>query len=108
MFDKKAEKEEVDKVTEVYEGYTKVVVDVETETLAAGGEYHIDCEEILISNGSLQENLWGGGYRFNTKEVDFMALTNFKPGISHFTYEISLPEVRERVEKVIKRVFENE
>lgn len=108
IFDKTANEEEIKKVTEMYEGYTKVVVDIENKVLSAGGEYHIDCEEILISNGSLQENLWGGGFRFKNKEVDFMALTNFKPGINHFTYEISIPEVREKVENTIRRVFDDE
>ena len=84
------------------------LVDIEKEILSAGGEYHADCEQLLISNGSSQENLWGGGFRFNNKEVDFMALTNFKPSINHFTYEISLPEIREKVEKTIRKIFDNE
>jgi hypothetical protein len=108
VFEKKADKEEVTEVTKIYKGYTKVVVDIEKEILSAGGEYHADCEQLLISNGSSQENLWGGGFRFNNKEVDFMALTNFKPSINHFTYEISLPEIREKVEKTIRKIFDNE
>lgn len=108
IFDEKATKEEVKNVTEAYEDYTKVVVDIKKEIMAAGGEYHIDCEQLLIANGSSQENLWGGGFRFTSSEVDFMALTNYKPGIGHFTYEIGLPEVRKKVEKVTRGVFENE
>jgi len=108
IFDEKASEKEIKNVTEVYEDYTKVVVDIEKEILSAGGEYHIDCEQLLIANGSSQKDLWGGGYRFTSSEVDFMALTNYKPSIGHFTYEISIPEVREKVEKVIREVFENE
>ncbi len=108
LFNKKATEEDIKNITEVYRGYTKVVVDIEKEILSAGGEYHIDCEQLLIANGSSQENLWGGGFRFTSSEVDFMALTNYKPGINHFTYEISIPEIREKVEKVIRKVFVNE
>jgi len=55
----KATKEQIQEVTKIYEGYTKVVVDIEQSVLAAGGEYHIDCEEALIADGSDQSNLWG-------------------------------------------------
>ena len=108
IFDKKVEKEDIKKITEIYEGYTKVVVDIERGVLSAGGEYHVDCEQVLIADGSSQENLWGGGFRFNTKEVDFVALTNFKPNLNHFSYEISLPEIRNKVEKVVRKVFDHE
>ena len=108
VFEKKASEEEIKEVTKMYEDYTKIVVDIEKEILSAGGEYHIDCEQALIANGSLQENLWGGGFRFKSKEVDFMALTNFKPNYNHFSYEISSPEIREKVEKIIRKIFDNE
>ncbi len=108
IFKEKAGEEEIKKVTEMYEGYTKIVVDIEREILSAGGEYHIDCEQVLIADGSSPENLWGGGFRFKSKEVDFMALTNFKPNYNHFSYEISLPEIRDKVEKIIRRVFDND
>ncbi len=108
VFEKRANEEEIEEVTKMYDGYTKVVVDIEKEILSAGGEYHIDCEQVIIADGSLQENLWGGGFRFKNKEVDFMALTNFKPNSNHFSYEISIPEIRDKVEKIIRKIFDNE
>ncbi|NMB91273.1 hypothetical protein GYA37_00305 [candidate division WWE3 bacterium] len=104
----KATKEQIKNITEVYPGYTKVVVDIECGLLSAGGEYHIDCEQTLLENGSIQENLWGGGYRFENKEVDFIGLTNYKAGIKHFSYEVSIPEIRERMEVIIRGIFDNE
>ena len=59
LFTQKATSEQIAEVTKIYPGYTKVVVDIENKILAAGGEYHIDCEQVLISNGSLRDNLWG-------------------------------------------------
>jgi len=32
-----------------------MVIDVENNILAVGGEYHIDCEEILIKSGSTKK-----------------------------------------------------
>lgn len=104
----RATKEEVDQVTKIYLGYTKVVVDVDQKILTAGGEYHIDCEQVLLANGSLQDNLWGGGYRFENKEVDFMGLTNYKSHLKHLSYEVTFPEIREKMEKIIRKVFDYE
>jgi hypothetical protein len=100
--------EQIKEVTNIYPGYTKVVVDIEQGLLAAGGEYHIDCEQALLENGSVQENLWGGGFRFENKEVDFIGLTNYKVGMNNFSYEVSSPEVREKMEVIIRKVFDNE
>jgi len=73
----KADKDQLANITQIYPGYTKVVVDIRRKILAAGGEYHIDCEQVLIADGSRQSDLWGGGYRFETEEIDFMGLTNY-------------------------------
>ena len=102
----KPTKEQIRDITQMYQGYAKVVVDIENNILAAGGEYHIDCEQVLINSGSNRDNLWGGGYRFENKEVDFMGMTNYKPHLNHFSYEISIPEKREELEKIIRGIFE--
>jgi hypothetical protein len=43
---------------EELETYIKLAVDVERNILAGGGEYHADCEEVLLENGSRQEDIW--------------------------------------------------
>ena len=103
-----ATNEHIKEVTTVYPGYTKVVIDVDQEILAAGGEYHIDCEQVLINNGSRRDSLWGGGYRFKSGEIDFIGLTNYKPYMNHFTYEVADLDVRTKMEIIIKRVFGDE
>ena len=42
--------EEIREMLEELETYIK---------LAGGGEYHADCEEALLENGSRQEDIWG-------------------------------------------------
>jgi len=49
-------------------GYIKFVVDVEKEILTAGGVRHVQGKELLLQNGSMQENLWGGGFDLETNE----------------------------------------
>ncbi len=107
ILSEKPDKDQLDEVTKIYPGYTKVVVDLRRNVLAAGGEYHIDCEQVLLADGSIQVDLWGGGFRFESKEVDFMALTNYKANINHFSYEVTQAEIREQIEKMVRRIFNN-
>jgi len=100
VLDRKITPEEFQRVREAYEDYIKTVVDIEKDLLAVGGEYHIDCEQALIETGSKASNLYGGGYRVSTKEVDYMAMSNYKPALGKLTYEISDIKVRERLKEL--------
>lgn len=106
ILEKKATKEEFKKAKEFYGDYIKTVLDAEREVLAVGGEFHVDCEEVLIRSGSKQSNLYGGGYRVSTKEVEFMAMSNYKPAFGMTTYEIMNEEVREKMEKITREFLE--
>src|SRR3989338_6010636 len=97
ILNRKITPEEFTKAREVYSDYIKTVIDMQKNILAVGGEYHIDCEQVLIANGSKQEDLFGGGYRISTKEVEFMAMSNFKPALGKVTYEITDPVIREKL-----------
>ena len=50
------------KIAEDLKGYIKVVVDVRRQILAAGGEKRVDAEQLLLGDGSHQEDLWGAGF----------------------------------------------
>ncbi len=64
---------EIRDMLETLQAYIKLAVDVERGVLAGGGEYHADCEEILLEDGSLQENLWGADLYPDTRTVGFVA-----------------------------------
>ena len=106
VLDRKITPEEFERATEVYEDYIKTVIDVKKEVLAVGGEYHIDWEEVLIEQGSKLENLYGGGYRVSTKEVEYMAMSNLKPSFGKVTYEIMDKDVRDKLYKLTKEYLE--
>lgn len=103
VLDRKITSEEFEKAREVYSDYIKTVMDIKKEILAVGGEYHVDCEEVLLNVGSKQENLYGGGYRVSTKEVEYMAMSNFKPALNKITYEIADATVRKKLEELTLR-----
>lgn len=90
---------------EVYPNYIKIVIDIEKGIMCAGGEYHIDCEEVLINNGSKQEDLWGGGLNTLTKQIDFQALSNYKPSLGKLTYEIADQGIRQKFSDYVKYFF---
>jgi hypothetical protein len=106
VLNRKITPEEFEQAREVYGDYIKTVIDVEKNVLAVGGEYHIDCEEVLIGQGSKLENLYGGGYRVSTKEVEFMAMSNYKPALGKTTYEIFEPDIREKLYVLTKDYLE--
>lgn len=96
---------DLESLQEIYPEYIKVVVDLENGWICAGGEYHIDCEEVLINNGSKQPDLWGGGFNVLTKLIEYQALSNYKPSQGRLTYEISDPAIRSEFEKLVKFYF---
>lgn len=86
--------------------YIKVAVDVERGLLAGGGEYHADCEEVLLENGSRQEDVWGADWYPDSRSVAFGALINIRPRQGNASMEIRDPALRQRVEAIVRRVFE--
>jgi hypothetical protein len=106
VLDRKITPKEFEQARQVYSDYIKTVIDVEKEVIAVGGEFHIDCEEALIEQGSKLENLFGGGYRVSTKEVEYMAMSNYKPNLNKMTYEITDPMVREKIYNLTKGYLE--
>lgn len=99
---KKATEEELGKMAEDFGGdYIKVVVDVEKGVLAGGGERHVDAEQILLGEGSLQENLWGGGIDPKTKTTDYNSMINLRPS-KNPSRDILSEEIREKFDRIVK------
>ncbi len=97
---------EIRDMLETLQTYIKLAVDVERGVLAGGGEYHADCEEILLEDGSLQENLWGADWYPDTRTVGFVALINIRPRQGNRGMEIEDPTLRRRIEAVVRRLVE--
>jgi hypothetical protein len=102
---KKATKEEIKKMAEDFDGYIKLVVDVEREVLAGGGERHFDGEQKLLEEGSKQEDLWGGGLDIETKEIDYNSIINLRPGQGNPSRDILSIKIRERFDKIVRRLL---
>lgn len=105
LVNSKADKETLKKVAEDFEGYIKFVVDVERKILTAGGLRHFEGEKLLLENGSKQENLWGGGLDFQTREIDFDSMINIRPNQGNTSREVLSEEVRKQVDEIVRKLL---
>jgi hypothetical protein len=102
----RATEKEIREMLEELETYIKRAVDVERNILAGGGEYHADCEEVLLEDGSRQENIWGADWYPESRTVGFGALINIRPQQDNRGMEIENPRLRERIETVVRTLLE--
>lgn len=100
---KKATKKELDSLAEHFKGYIKIVVDIDKEIMAAGGDRHFDEEKELLAQGSKQENLWGGGVDVESKEIDYNSIINLRPNQDNPSRDILSKEIREKFDKIVKK-----
>ena len=94
------------KIAEDLKGYIKVVVDVRRKILAAGGEKHVDAEQLLLKDGSRQEDLWGAGLDLETDEMDFDSLINLRPAQNR-SREILDEEIRKKTASLIESLLKD-
>ncbi len=101
----KIDQETRNKVAEELKGYIKVVVDVRRKILSAGGEKHVDGEQMLLKDGSKQEDLWGAGLDLETNEMDFDSMINLRP-VQNRSREILDEDIRKQVEKITRSLLQ--
>jgi hypothetical protein len=86
-----------------FEDMVKYVVDVRRRVIAVGGELHADAEQILLEDGSQQEDLWGANYYPGAGVdgcVEFTALINIRPSQGNRSMEVVDPQVREQIRTI--------
>ena len=99
---KKATGEEIKKMAEDFDGYIKVVVDIKRHILAGGGKRHFEGEQQLLSEGSSQRDLWGGGVDLETKEIDYNSVINLRPVQNNPSRDIMSTEIRKEFDRIVK------
>lgn len=101
----KINSETLKQVAEDLKGYVKVVVDVRRKILSAGGEKHVDGEQLLLKDGSRQEDLWGAGLDLETNEMDFDSMINLRPA-QNSSREILDQKIRQQVESITRSLLQ--
>lgn len=99
-------KEEIVKLSEVFEVYIKTVIDIENKICSAGMDRHFEGEQLLLKQGSKQKNLWGGGIDLETKEIDFNSFINIRPRDNNTKNEIQSEEIKKIYKEFTEYFFE--
>lgn len=86
--------------------YVKLAVDIQRGILAGGGEFHADCEALLLEDGSRQEDIWGADWLPDSQTVRFEALINIRPHQNNLSMTIQDPAIRAQVETITRRLLE--
>ena len=84
----------------------KAVVDVEKELLAVDAEMHSDLEQLLLKNGSSQDNLWGINLWFKEDGDDFIefdSMINIRPRQNNHSRDVENSEVRTKIRRVVSK-----
>lgn len=99
--------EQVAEMLEALDNYIKLAVDIEKNTAAGGGTMHRDGEAVLLEDGSRQEDIWGADWDPQAKRVRFEALINIRPRQNNRSMHIQDPEIKSRVEAIVRWLFED-
>lgn len=102
---KKLSQDELKKVSEDLSGYVKFVVDIDNRVMTVGGLRHVDREELLLKNGSRQQDLWGGGLDLETDELDFDSMINLRPSQGNTSREVLDEKIRQKIEKIVRSLL---
>ena len=99
-------KEELHQLILKHEDFIKIVVDIEREIMAVGGELHSDDEQVLLEDGSRQKDLWGANYFLKSHKIRYYSMINIRPSAGNSQQEIQLPDIRSRVKEISARLFD--
>ena len=82
----------------------KGVVDIKRGVVALGGEWHMDANNLLIADGSNQQDVWG--FNVYPKErgdaaIEYNSLINIRPGQGNRGMEITDENIRTAIRRVV-------
>ena len=97
--------QQIKEMLEAHETYIKVAIDIQRGILVGGGEFHADCEAILIEEGSRREDVWGADWMPADQSVRCSALINIRPKVNP-AMEIQDLTVRSTVEASVRKLLQ--
>jgi len=90
-----------DMAQKMYGNLVKGVVDIQKKLLVVDVEMHVDAEQYLLENGSVQNDLWGINLypeKFGTDEfIEFDSMINIRPRQQNMSRGIEDEDVRNQI-----------
>ena len=87
------------------ENTIKAAVDIKKELVAVDAPMHYECEQLLLENGSNQEEIWGINLYLDEENLDdlveFDSMINVRPAQNNRSRSIENPETREKIKQVV-------
>ena len=86
----------------------KAVVNIETNTMAIGGEMHADEEAHLMREGSKQEDLWGINIYPDQPEesrIEFDSMINIRPYLGNHSRGVENIETQKKILFIVKQLI---
>lgn len=91
-----------------YGDMVKAVVDIERNIMAVGGEMHADEEQVLLDDGSAQDNLWGinlyHGQYPQENWIEFDSMINIRPRQLNRSRGVEDPLIQGKIHEVVRRL----
>ena len=90
-------------VDQFFEDMVKYVVDVKRKVAAVGGELHADAEEVLLEDGSGQDDLWGANYypgRGAEDCIEYTSLINIRPSQGNRSMVVEDEDIRDHIREL--------
>ena len=85
--------------------YIKLAVDVDKGILAGGGELHADCEQVLLSDGSQQTNIWGADWYPLKQAVGYESIINIRTSANNRSMSIQSAALRSQVNEIAQSLI---
>lgn len=89
----------------MYGNLVKGVVDIEKNILVLDAEMHVDEEQLLLEQGSEQNDLWGinlhPGNFGQDDFVEFDSMINIRPRQQNMSRGVDNPEVQRKIIKIV-------
>ena len=66
---------------------------------------HADCEQVMLENGSEQDDIWGANWYPSDQRIEFEALINIRPVLGNRGMLIQSQEIRNAVEAITRSLL---
>jgi hypothetical protein len=97
-------KAELSKMANAWYGdFAKAVVDIAQGIMAVPAEMHVDAQQVLLEQGSSQDDLWGVNLYPDEGEnfVEFNSMINIRPRQNNRSRGVENPEIRQTIKQIV-------
>lgn len=94
----------------MYGDFVKAVVDLEKGIMAVDAELHADEEQLLLENGSRQQDLWGINLYpglMGEDFVEFDSMINVRPSQHNRSRGVENEDTRKKIIAVVSKLITN-